>query len=93
MMIESMAGKAAALDGVCQDASPFTFSEDDPAIDFFGQQLVKGYCWVWKRKYINLMLASSPVQSLLCSKSLAKLAMNGMPCFSQFILALIVTFE
>ena len=44
-----MAGKAAALDGVCHDATPFTFSEEDPAVDFFGQQLVKG-SWFWKSK-------------------------------------------
>ena len=42
MMIESMAGKSASLHGLCHDASPFTFSEDTPAVDYFGQLLVKG---------------------------------------------------
>ncbi|KAK3108488.1 hypothetical protein FSP39_008990 [Pinctada imbricata] len=44
MMIESMAGKSAALHGLCHDATPFSFSEDQPAIDYFGQMLTKaGY--------------------------------------------------
>ncbi|EDO30235.1 predicted protein, partial [Nematostella vectensis] len=44
MMIESMAGKSAALNGHVYDATPFTFSEDDSAIDYFGKLLVKsGY--------------------------------------------------
>ena len=42
MMIESMAGKSASLHGLCHDASPFTFSENTPAVDYFGQLLVKG---------------------------------------------------
>ena len=42
MMIESMAGKSASLHGLCHDASPFTFSENTPTVDYFGQLLVKG---------------------------------------------------
>lgn len=41
MMIESMAGKSASLHGLCLDATPFTFSEDTPAVDYYGQLLVK----------------------------------------------------
>ena len=41
MMIESMAGKAAAVNGGCYDATPFTFTEDDTAIDYFGKILTK----------------------------------------------------
>jgi DNA-directed RNA polymerase I subunit RPA2 len=41
MMIESMAGKSASLNGHVYDATPFTFSEDDSAIDYFGKLLVK----------------------------------------------------
>ena len=41
-MIESMAGKSASLHGLCLDATPFTFSEDTPAVDYYGHQLVKG---------------------------------------------------
>ncbi|ESP01571.1 hypothetical protein LOTGIDRAFT_180297 [Lottia gigantea] len=44
MMIESMAGKSAASHGLCHDATPFTFSEEEPAIDHFGLMLTKaGY--------------------------------------------------
>ncbi|XP_064648156.1 DNA-directed RNA polymerase I subunit RPA2-like [Lineus longissimus] len=44
MMIESMAGKSAAMHGLCHDATPFTFSEDRPAIDYFGRMLTSaGY--------------------------------------------------
>ena len=42
MMIETMAGKSAALHGLCHDATPFTFSEDNPAVDYFGKLLLKG---------------------------------------------------
>ena len=42
MMIESMAGKAGAMHGQCYDATPFKFSEDDSAIDYFGKMLVAG---------------------------------------------------
>ncbi|CAL2030071.1 unnamed protein product [Caenorhabditis brenneri] len=44
MMIESMAGKAAATHGENYDASPFVFNEDNTAINHFGQLLTKaGY--------------------------------------------------
>uniref|UniRef100_X1YWB5 DNA-directed RNA polymerase subunit beta n=1 Tax=Capitella teleta TaxID=283909 RepID=X1YWB5_CAPTE len=44
MMIESMAGKSAAAHGICHDATPFTFSEKQPAIEFFGDMLTEaGY--------------------------------------------------
>ncbi|XP_048246491.1 DNA-directed RNA polymerase I subunit RPA2-like isoform X1 [Haliotis rufescens] len=39
MMIEIMAGKSSALHGLCHDATPFTFSEKQPAIDHFGNML------------------------------------------------------
>ncbi|XP_038045257.1 DNA-directed RNA polymerase I subunit RPA2-like [Patiria miniata] len=39
MMIESMAGKSSSLHGLCHDATPFTFSEDQPAVDYFGRLL------------------------------------------------------
>ncbi|KAH9965972.1 hypothetical protein BC827DRAFT_1181297 [Russula dissimulans] len=39
MLVESMAGKAGAMHGLAQDATPFTFSESDTAIDYFGKQL------------------------------------------------------
>ncbi|KAF8897916.1 hypothetical protein BD779DRAFT_1432675 [Infundibulicybe gibba] len=40
MLVESMAGKAGAMHGLAQDATPFQFSEEDTAIDYFGQQLL-----------------------------------------------------
>jgi DNA-directed RNA polymerase I subunit RPA2 len=44
MLIESMAGKAGALHGVKQDATPFQFDEKRRAVDHFGVQLLKaGY--------------------------------------------------
>lgn len=44
MMIESMAGKSSMLHGVVHDATPFKFSEDQPASEYFGELLQKaGY--------------------------------------------------
>jgi len=44
MLVESMAGKAGAMHGLAQDATPFTFSEQDTAVEYFGQQLkLAGY--------------------------------------------------
>uniref|UniRef100_A0A146LJQ4 DNA-directed RNA polymerase subunit beta n=1 Tax=Lygus hesperus TaxID=30085 RepID=A0A146LJQ4_LYGHE len=42
MMIECMAGKSAALHGLVHDATPFEFSEEDTAIDYFGKLLHAG---------------------------------------------------
>jgi DNA-directed RNA polymerase I subunit RPA2 len=39
MFIESLAGKAGALHGQSQDCTPFTFNEDNPASEHFGEQL------------------------------------------------------
>jgi DNA-directed RNA polymerase I subunit RPA2 len=39
MLIESMAGKAGAVHGMFQDATPFQFHEEDRAIDYIGEQL------------------------------------------------------
>ncbi|XP_029831423.2 DNA-directed RNA polymerase I subunit RPA2 [Ixodes scapularis] len=44
MMIESMAGKSATLHGFVHDATPFKFSENQPASEYFGELLKKaGY--------------------------------------------------
>lgn len=40
MLVESMAGKAGAMHGLAQDATPFQFTEEDTAIDYFGEQLL-----------------------------------------------------
>ncbi|KAH7909455.1 hypothetical protein BJ138DRAFT_1010789 [Hygrophoropsis aurantiaca] len=40
MLVESMAGKAGAMHGLAQDATPFQFSEEDTAIAYFGEQLL-----------------------------------------------------
>ncbi|KAI8125983.1 DNA-directed RNA polymerase I subunit RPA2 [Lucilia cuprina] len=42
MMIETMAGKSAALHGLVHDATPFRFSEKHTAIDYFGKLLEAG---------------------------------------------------
>uniref|UniRef100_A0A8C9H8T7 DNA-directed RNA polymerase n=1 Tax=Piliocolobus tephrosceles TaxID=591936 RepID=A0A8C9H8T7_9PRIM len=39
MLIESMAGKSAALHGLCHDATPFIFSEENSALQYFGEML------------------------------------------------------
>ncbi|KAG9102005.1 hypothetical protein FS749_000570 [Ceratobasidium sp. UAMH 11750] len=39
MFVESMAGKAGAMHGLAQDATPFKFNEEDTAISYFGEQL------------------------------------------------------
>ncbi|RKO93987.1 hypothetical protein BDK51DRAFT_21244, partial [Blyttiomyces helicus] len=39
MFVESLAGKSGALHGRAQDATPFKFSEDFAAADFFGEEL------------------------------------------------------
>uniref|UniRef100_A0A663N0G0 DNA-directed RNA polymerase subunit beta n=1 Tax=Athene cunicularia TaxID=194338 RepID=A0A663N0G0_ATHCN len=44
MLIESMAGKSAALHGISYDATPFTFTEKNSALKYFGETLVSaGY--------------------------------------------------
>ncbi|KAF8634788.1 hypothetical protein AX15_000704 [Amanita polypyramis BW_CC] len=40
MLVESMAGKAGAMHGLAQDSTPFKFSEEDTAVDYFGKQLL-----------------------------------------------------
>lgn len=41
MLLESMAGKAGAMHGIPQDGTPFRFSEQHRAVDYFGEQLMK----------------------------------------------------
>jgi DNA-directed RNA polymerase I subunit RPA2 len=44
MLIESMAGKSGALNGIYQDSTPFQFHEEDKIIDYMGEQLLSsGY--------------------------------------------------
>ncbi|PKI84443.1 DNA-directed RNA polymerase [Malassezia vespertilionis] len=44
MLIESMAGKAGAMHGIAQDATPWSFNEQDTPVAYFGEQLkVAGY--------------------------------------------------
>lgn len=42
MLIESMAGKSGALHGLSHDATPFRFSEEASALDYFGEMLRAG---------------------------------------------------
>ncbi|KAK9386223.1 hypothetical protein V1515DRAFT_645659 [Lipomyces mesembrius] len=39
MFVESLAGKAGAMHGIAQDSTPFQFSEQNTAADYFGEQL------------------------------------------------------
>jgi DNA-directed RNA polymerase I subunit RPA2 len=39
MLVESMAGKSGAVNGIFQDATPFQFHEDERVIDHVGEQL------------------------------------------------------
>ncbi|ORY29133.1 putative DNA-directed RNA polymerase I polypeptide 2 [Naematelia encephala] len=40
MFVESIAGKAGALHGIAQDATPFRFSDSDRPTEYFGEQLL-----------------------------------------------------
>lgn len=40
MFVESLAGKAGAMHGIAQDATPFRFNEQDTPSEFFGTQLL-----------------------------------------------------
>ncbi|MBW0462799.1 hypothetical protein O181_002514 [Austropuccinia psidii MF-1] len=40
MFVESLAGKAGAMHGIAQDATPFRFNEQDTPSAYFGEQLV-----------------------------------------------------
>ncbi|XP_029962252.1 DNA-directed RNA polymerase I subunit RPA2 [Salarias fasciatus] len=42
MLIESMAGKSGALHGLSHDATPFSFSEENSALEYFGEMLRAG---------------------------------------------------
>ncbi|XP_069001311.1 DNA-directed RNA polymerase I subunit RPA2 [Embiotoca jacksoni] len=42
MLIESMAGKSGALHGLSHDATPFTFSDENSALEYFGEMLRAG---------------------------------------------------
>lgn len=57
MMIECMAGKSAAVHGVVHDATPFKYSEEDTAIDFFGKLLEAGKVSIfyWKNYTFSLL--------------------------------------
>lgn len=39
MFVESIAGKSGAMHGLAQDATPFTFSDADRPVDYFGEQV------------------------------------------------------
>jgi DNA-directed RNA polymerase I subunit RPA2 len=46
MLVESMAGKAGAIHGIYQDATPFRFDEKNMAVKYFGEQMLKaGYSY------------------------------------------------
>ncbi len=54
MLIESMAGKSACLHGVAHDCTPFQFTEDETAIDYFGKQLsMAGYNYFGHERFYS----------------------------------------
>jgi DNA-directed RNA polymerase I subunit RPA2 len=57
-MIESMAGKSASLHGTCYDATPFTYTEDTPPIDYMGKTLSAGkksfFSYIDKKKITKI---------------------------------------
>ena len=67
MMIESMAGKSASLNGVVYDATPFTYSEDDPAVDYFGNLLKQ--C---KNLAVTFVYLSLPATDFVSSTDILK---------------------
>jgi len=63
MLIELMAGKAAAVKACCYDATPFSFTEDDDPITYFGQclqkgQLLRAKCDLFCRCYVHHNVAA-----------------------------------
>jgi len=52
-----MAGKAAAVKACCYDATPFTFTDDDDPITYFGHCLRKGLL-VWMRENETSMVCA-----------------------------------
>ena len=76
MMIESMAGKAAAMNGHAYDATPFSFSEDNTAIEHFGELLTRG-------AHAGVAPGVSCVQLFECSRSLGAClhVRLGVRCF------------
>ena len=66
MMIETMAGKSGALHGLCHDCTPFTFSEDNPAIKHFGKLLVHGKaCSIFYRQFESQFIGKKHCMSQL----------------------------
>ncbi|KAK2570429.1 DNA-directed RNA polymerase I subunit RPA2 [Acropora cervicornis] len=64
MMVETMAGKSACLNGVVYDATPFTYSEDDPARL---RHMVADKFQVRSTGPIDI-LTHQPVQGQVCTK-------------------------
>jgi len=58
MLIEIMAGKAAAVKACCYDATPFTFTEDDDPITYFGHCLRKGQLIVYITLHYKLFIVA-----------------------------------
>ena len=53
-----MAGKSASMHGLVHDATPFTFSEDNSAIDYFGKMLIEGKLRHWSLKTSKISFGS-----------------------------------
>ena len=91
-MIESMAGKSASLHGLCLDATPFTFSEDTPAIDYYGHLLVKGwYVNLYHSSYHACCLLISQLVSITMAMNVFTVELQGESLKLKYSLALCIT--
>ncbi|PRD24187.1 UNVERIFIED_CONTAM: DNA-directed RNA polymerase I subunit RPA2 [Trichonephila clavipes] len=93
MMIESMAGKSAAIQGTFHDATPFTFSENNSAIEYFGECLKRAeickklFCLICNSHKINSLKTSFSfdlclIFQLSCAKNGNFLKNNGLYLFN-----------
>ena len=71
MLLESMAGKAGACFGQCQDGTAFRFHEHQHASDYFGEQLrTAGYSYHGTgKRSSNLTLTLPLTLTLALSRS------------------------
>lgn len=60
-LIELVAGKSAAEFGLSFDSTPFKFSDENPAVDFFGKILEKGETITCTCTFVTLLNALSNI--------------------------------
>ena len=80
MMVETMAGKSSSLHGLAHDCTPFIFSEDHSAVDYFGKMLVKGKTILFFIRINYRSFSFSFPPSLPSSVQLATITMATSGC-------------